>query len=815
MPLSRKQLEFKQKIVEGIENSKTSIVHLHGPLGGGKTEIIKSCLKELRTNYENWAAFYIEGKLGLNDPYSTITLSEDVNHPYLEHNNFGFNFGFKIFEFINLGLTNSFKKKEVFDSKINFFAKKIAHLAEENILIIADSYHFWDKSSQSFLEALRHSKKTLKDKKVKIIIITDDEEKQSSYLNSKMLFTEGLNIYLELPKIDEIGEMLKVLGYKLSLSRHDLENIMSLSGANIDFIKIVVEGLYLNKLTNVVTDQANLDLKVLLECRLDLLGDKKLDYSDILKASSIITGDFSTKEISFLCKEKTNIDEILNNCCENLLLKKGNQYVFSNSFIQDFFYMKLHGTHSRFHLQYYNFLKENKPEDYLTRAIHLSLGDIEGIHTQEIVGLFILAYCRNIFVASQPGDCDYIEKALRKTIKNSDNYNMKVYLRTFNNMIDACKSYLEEDYSYAYEKLKSISDTGSLLLKSEVARMELLVSLMLDMNTDRIKSHVQKLDFLLRELEVNEKEEWAICSFVLFSTYSNKLGDFDKTEQLALKLLTFITNNQHNKFFEYLGKVVQRKAFLYKSPVMSEVAIEDAVIYFEQSSDYLQYYFSLCNLAGILMVLSKFDKALSHLDGCLHLISDHKYINFPSKEKIYNNLYLTRFLSHLRREDFEISHPIVDETIVNLKSQISMKPSEKDAIMLLNLANIFLMKKDFHNCNKVVDDLRKYILIANEDRFYEYYIKNIYLVIEILNKNWETSKQYLADFKQCVPEYHRKIQKQLTNRVLALDNLISRKLDLDPVALDRWVYEQSSPMEAACSFYCRLFLFSDLQFSSL
>ncbi|MFD1908690.1 hypothetical protein ACFSQ7_38935 [Paenibacillus rhizoplanae] len=65
-----------------------------------------------------------------------------------------------------------------------------------------------------------------------------------------MMFTEGLNIYLELPKSDEIGDLLKKLGYKLSLSGHDLETIMSLSGANIDFIKIVVEGLYLNKSTN-------------------------------------------------------------------------------------------------------------------------------------------------------------------------------------------------------------------------------------------------------------------------------------------------------------------------------------------------------------------------------------------------------------------------------------------------------------------------------------------------------------------------------------------------------------------------------------
>ncbi|MFD2414083.1 hypothetical protein [Paenibacillus rhizoplanae] len=815
MTLSSKQLEIKKEIINGMENPKISIVHLHGPLGGGKTEIIKSYLKEIRDKYENWAAFYIEGKRGLNDPYSTITLAEEVNNPYFEHNNIGFNFGFKIFVFINIGISNSFKKKEIFDSKINFFAKKIAHLAEENILIIADSYHFWDKSSQSFLEALRYSQKNLKNKKVKIVVVTDDEEKQSSYLNSKMMFTEGLNIYLELPKSDEIGDLLKKLGYKLSLSGHDLETIMSLSGANIDFIKIVVEGLYLNKSTNLSSDQANLDLKILLEYRLDLLGDKKLDYSDILKASSIITGDFGINEIGFLCKGKSNIDEILTNCCENLFLKKGKQYVFSNSFIQNFFYMKLHGTHSRFHLQYYNFLKENKPEDYLTRAVHLSLGDVEGIHVQEIVGLFILAYCRNIFVASQPGECDYIKKTLEKTIKNSDNYNMQVYLSTFNNMIEACQAYLEEDYSNAYEKLKVISDTGSLLLKSEVARMELLVSLMLDMNTERIKSHVYRLEFLLNELELNEKEEWAICSFALFSTYSNKLGHFDKTEQTALKLLAFISNNQNNKFFEYLGKTIQRKAFLYKSPAMSKVAMEDAVNYFEQSSDYLQYYFSLCNYAGILMVLGKFDMAIAHLDGCLSLINDHKYINYPSKEKVYNNLYLTEFLSQMRREDFEIKNPIVDETIAKLKTQISNKPSEKDAIIMLNLANIFLLKQDFKNCYKVVDDLKKNILIANEDAFYEYYIKNIYLVVEILNKNWETSKQYLVDLKQSVPEFHKKIKQQITNRIFALENLINKKLDLDPVALDQWIYEQSSPKEAACNFYCRLFLFSDLQFSSL
>ncbi|MEK4526307.1 hypothetical protein NST38_12945 [Paenibacillus sp. FSL H8-0104] len=241
--------------------------------------------------------------------------------------------------------------------------------------------------------------------------------------------------------------------------------------------------------------------------------------------------------------------------------------------------------------------------------------------------MFALAYCRSIAISWIPDDQISIKQTLNEIIQSD--IELSPLIKDLDYLFKACNQYLAQNYQQANNELQNISDSGSsLLLRAEVLRMQLLVSLMLNMNTNHVRKYVKLLSYLLEELEIEEPEQWAQCSFALFSTYTNKLGEFDKGEEMAFKLLNFIDKQGNRPFFNYMRNIMYRKSFLFRSALMSKRNILDSVEYFEAADDYVQYYFSLCNYGGISIVLNELDEAMLHLERCLQLVSEHDYIEF-------------------------------------------------------------------------------------------------------------------------------------------------------------------------------------------
>ncbi|WP_419892175.1 ATP-binding protein [Paenibacillus xylanexedens] len=809
--LSVKQATIKDKIKDTFNGDQFNIVYLSGSTGSGKTYLVEDYLEEIN-NYEDWKGYYIEGKSGDVSAYSTIIQAESVHSPKTEITGKSLNLGFSVFKIFSIGLSSTSRRKEIFDTKIDFFIKMLRKSTESNILIIADSFEFWDESSKTLIKAIINHKKILDHKKVKLLIITnEDDSSKVLNLNARTLLNSVKNLKLLLPISDEIEEIVKLLGYNLALTKDQIETIMSLSGANIDFIRIVIEALYTDGILK-INKEAAVDLNSILQHRLKIFGSREADAQNVLKASSIIDGEFNTNEIRYLCNENNDVDDLLYESYTHLFLKKGLKFTFSNSIIRDFFYKKVTGTQARFHLQYTKYLKKNKPENYFSRALHLSLADEEGQETKEVFGLFALAYCRNMEISANEEHQIQIKETLNYYITNNTRSN---YLKTdFDHLSKACDYYLSQNYKESYQKLNQISTAHSLLFRSEVLRMKLLVSLMLDLDTARIERDTEALCLVLDDIGQEEAEHWAQCNFALFSTYTNKLGQFNRGKNIADKLQNFIGKQNNRPFFEYLGRVLDRKSFLFNSAEVSIGPMSDSVAYFKETDDYLQYYFALCNLGGILIVLNQFEKASSHLEGCLRLIEEHNYIKFPSTEKIYNNLFLANFLSIFRSKE-TISEQFFEESIMNFREKIQNTPTEKDAVMLINLANLYLINRNYQEYDATVHTLKNKILVNSIDSFYDYHLINLELAKNILQYDWSDAEKSLDKFKDNIPNFHTKNEKKIKNRLAALSKLIKNKLILEPAELDQWVYDNSNPRDESSSFHCRLFLFSDLQFSSL
>lgn len=810
--LSKTQKAVQQKIEESLLADHDKFIHLYGEFGSGKTFVVQQTIKNIK-EFENYTVYYIRGKEELTDSFSTLSYAEEVKVPILENTGLTFTLSKIIPDVFNIGISTGYKIREEFDKKINFFVNKLKKLPTTNIVIIADDFHYWDTASKGFLMSLKNSFiKNVEDKKLKIILVTDTNKEPSI---PKIPYTDLLKLNLKIPTLNEIPEILKSMNYShINFDFKELSEVMSMTGGNIHFLKLLIESYYLSNDTYLSSDTSIFDVKKLLELRLEAFGDKQNDFSKVFQTLSILSEDFESKEIKHLCSEIIDIDDFLEVSCQRFFLKKSNDFCFSNKLMKNIFYEQLKDKSLSLHADYSKYLQENRPDKYLSRAFHLSLADKKQKQSKEIIGLFALAYFRNLEKSNNFQDCDPIYMRLKELVDhNPDNYETRKQFKNFLHLKSVYEFYFKELYAEANEKLNNISD-GSNLFDAEVARMKLLVSLMLNMDTENIRNNVKKMSYLLKNLKEKEKEQWFQCAFVLFSTYANKLGDFDNSEIIVHELRQFINEHSEIDLYQYIGQIINRKSFIFETILVSKTHIQDSMEYFQRSDNYTQYYFSLCNYAGVLLVLGEYNKSKAHLEACLNLIKDHPYITFPDHQKIYNNLFLAEFLKGFRDEEF-FNLEKLDNIIQKFENKISNKPSEKDAIMLINLLNLYILKKEYRVCHNLLTILRNEVLLDNQDSFYDYYITNIYLALNVVQENWLEAEHYMEKLNNTFPEFHKKNSKKIYNRNITLQRLVDERICLEPIELDKWVLTNSKKEDISSEFYSRLFLFSDLQFSSL
>lgn len=152
---------------------------------------------------------------------------------------------------------------------------------------------------------------------------------------------------------------------------------------------------------------------------------------------------------------------------------------------------------------------------------------------------------------------------------------------------------------------------------------------------------------------------------------------------------------------------------------------------------------------------------------------------------------------------------------MNFKSKIHDASAEMNAVMVINLLNIYLINEDYENYNSNILILKNTILVNNVDSFYSYHLTNLELAKSILQRNWNDADYLLSELKKEIPDFHTENKINIQNRFTALELLVQKRLTLNPSELDHWVYTESKPRDESSFFHCRLFLFSDLQFSSL
>lgn len=131
------------------------------------------------------------------------------------------------------------------------------------------------------------------------------------------------------------------------------------------------------------------------------------------------------------------------------------------------------------------------------------------------------------------------------------------------------------------------------------------------------------------------------------------------------------------------------------------------------------------------------------------------------------------------------------------------------------MINICAILGEYNECFIKLNTLENDILDNNDDEFYKYYLYNIKFALNSLTQNWDEAAKNLNDLNNSFPNYFTKIKRKINNRNKSLQLLLDGKITLSPKELDKWIYKNSKKDDCSCNFFCRLFLFSDLQFTSL
>lgn len=810
--LSRKQDQILNQIEE-VFKKKPNCFYVEGPMGVGKSVIIDVFSKNVSNDYD-WCVYKFEGKNGTSSAFATLKNNEAFKVAQSKLTTLSLNISVPLMPF---GINSAFQEISLFDPKEHFILKQLMKTSASNILIIADSFQYWDSNSASFLIDLKNQVHKLKSKNICILFVFDQQE---GINENKMSFRELTEKIIRIEKVDikELKEMLDIFESPSSstLVEAEIEFLQAISAGDLKIVKWLLEGHFWSESEVPSSKITRMDILEVLELRLEKLGDKKENILKLLNVCSIFDNDFKRDHLQVMMKS-IEIEPLLFESCKHSFLTKSNHFRFSIPFLKEYFNNKLienPGTYA-VSKEYSMYLKKNEPENYFTRAYYLQLCNEYDEYTIDIFGLFSLAYFRSSEIPFGKEAALNIEKHLKDLTNNFESDSLKKMFKDFEHLKTAYELYRSQKYEDALNELNTITDNDSFLLLSEIKRVRLLILLMESKEVSKIEIAVSDLENTITILKQQQETEQLLkCQFVLFSTYSNKLDEFQKSHELGLEINTLLGVSPKNELFKHFKYVFFRKSCVYLSDSISKARTSDSVAYFEEIEDWLECYLAFCNYAGSQIVLGEYTSAIQSLNSCFQLVKDHKSISFPSINKVHNNHILAELLNDLKDVTLE-EKQVTKKALKKFEELLSDGSYEASAIIEINKINLQIMIGDFRDAEVSMKKIKSELLRKNQHTFYLYYLSNLDLCFHIMQKNWPEAERSLHQLRSNFPTYHTKNKKIIELRNEALGALIEEKRTGSPRELDQWVKKEVYGDKDNEHFYYRLFLFSDLQFTSI
>lgn len=703
-----------------------------------------------------------------------------------------FNIAFSISNFIGLSLTPV--KNETL--KINYIISNLKALTLKKIVVIsALDYDILPTESREFIDILLYNKKFIEEKiKRKITVIVTSN---SDYFNEKY-GVENIS-FKDYGKIDVRDYLINICGYTDScITGEKLNQIYKLCGTNFDLINN-----YSNFILN--SDETNNTIKSIVDTKLNYYIKTGCKYSiskeelkSIIYASSMSIHMLTPEMISYInsiSQESVKkgfecaIDENFLEEDHSLPLRQTNNFLFISETEKNYIYQQAEANYLKRISSYYIYLSNIVEDEYFERSQYLTR--YYGSINKNVFTLIILALSKSFLFNDQ------LSKNKISSFFYENNSENK-YRQLFDKIKEAYQEHHNNNYINSNILIADIdySDVNT-VLAAELRRLEFKNGFLSKTMTPQklydlsqeLQTHLEKKLVLTTEFLSENKDEKILSLRIIFDIApfildtQNNRESFGKLYDNSLILANYINNHFINKnFAEYIINVFNRKAFLFASPASASLYYEQAVAYFKDNKIWHEYIIALASKAGNEIALHKYSKAINSCKEAIRKMEEC-LIDIPQKEKIFNNMYIAKFLLYETRDvtNQDLQEKALD-IITNLESLLSTTVCGTNHVILTNIASLCLYAGKENKYNQIKECLESSLQCQDVSNvadvkindFYRYHFAWYEFYANLQHANWRKCTQITNSLNKFYPSIFHNYEK-MDLRVEAAQSLVKSK----------------------------------------
>ena len=730
---------------------------------------------------------------------------------------------------IYLGI--SWNEAEKNNTKTNYILNCLRTINSKNILITIPDFQKCPSEVKDLLYVICNNQMFFQEqlnKKISLIV-------SSMYAPNEL--AELFEIYELFPyTVEDIKQYINsVLGYREYIEDENIkfERMQEICSSDLNLVNLLYRDLLQNS-TNYAYS-----LSELVKRRLSMLKSEGArqavspeDLEEIILSCALSVEQFTRQEISEITQRN---EEIVNNSfhlsVENSLLAQitHEQFDFVSYEIKAILQTEMIRKHNSRLLSFYNYLTENRADEYLLRAYYLIR--YERVVSETSYTLLILATAK----ASLFNDAWIYEKIL-SILKEYGNESM---IHQYTLIAQAYAKHREKKYIESNEILcRCKIQNLTVVAKSEINRLKFKNYYVSNQETTyeykqalvyltEIALDNLKLPKVTGTVEMDESIQrlriiYDIAPYIL--DRQNNYGLFqtlyNKSREIMRQAGGF---SQHAMTIKYITSIFNRKAFLFANPMQAMPYYEEAKLFFGKHSIWDEYCITLICQAGTCLACYEYEMAVRLCEEALEVCRE-KSINLAKPQKLHNNFELAKFLLF---EDRCKDIKKIEQYALNLANKLNGLAGETPCgtkhVILTNAASLYLYGGDFKSYLKVKRKLEKSlncfdvsdILDQSVNDFYRYHFAWFELFYRMQIGDWESCKRIFSLLDDFIPALFQKQEHIWKMKNNAVGNLIMNRKKVSGYEFSIKLVQCRFRERELSRFYHRGLMLSDLQYTSI
>jgi Flp pilus assembly protein TadD len=691
---------------------------------------------------------------------------------------------------------------------------QLQHLAgNSELLIVADDLQYWDIDSLRLLQfmfsaSLARTYSFLA--KARLVV---SRTRGTKTKHPEMVDEIALNFSavwgLDYFEPESLKAIMQGFGFEAPLPEEQFRLIYAVCTGHLELIRRLTEYLVdgsesVGMATGFHTPglDAYTLLHQLVSERLGQLGEEGTATKALICAAAVIGSSFSRLEIQCLLKwDAATLRKALDSAERLRLIESERQQLrFVHEDLRECLFRSLGSDAQEFHSALAICLSSLRPSDYFTRAEHFFLAGNEEVSAQLYFEGLLQRKREHLAIS---------DELYRSVFSMLEALGFGAIAST---VFEAQALFLTQQYGAAASLLEKTEHTFPPVFCAERDYLWALCLLKFFNSTEsrRAKDLLANWD----ELRESEKDLWCRIQLTLLVAHVH-LGESSQAmriERIAARYLDSIKASDPGA--EAAVNVLRRKSSALYGAEISRDRCREAAVYFGPlpgsgvPRNPAQYYMTLCNLAGNLIVTGEFAEAAKYAKQAVEMESEGWCHTLPRPEVAINNLVLSGFLAETLK---------ASDAVTVYERLLAEQPAIADRHLILNNHAVVLtltgrLNDALHLCSNVDSEMRE---LGKNDSYYQYFVRsNLAGLLHLSGRRLEAERLW-QELETQVPEIAQEDRSYLVQRQRLQAGAFDEVAAGDAAGWQNYLLRRHPVMFGdGWRFYGRGFLMSDIQFWS-